>query len=454
MQSVLISGLGKTGTTGVYNAVKDALRATGVAFNGQFEPTKPDPLLALGRYDPHTPILTKVMAQRLDEVRVRYEDFDRRVMTVRDPRDVVISRLLFFPLIRGAVQRQGHEATDRFVEALRAKEADPQSRSVVGLYEFAAELGLTRASWRELADAFDLTSERVHRHDFHVVRYEDFVDGELAGLSDYLGLAIENPAATGGAWLGHIPRSMSHGEWRNWFTTRDVEFFGELFGDYMRRHGYDPSQGPNAEPKVDPATSSEHVEQKLESRRAQVESRYSSWEPGRPMGLAEFELLVGMADDGDGVAGYRAALALTEGAVKDDGAPPALELARGAAKRGHVEAMALVSRLIRDDGVSPEASRAVELEARFWDRESELGGVTVPPLQDAGRVEDLEAEVRRLRRRLRRTRAQRDALAASRRYQVGSLVADLLRGPFSRRRRAAGRLLRLSASIVRSRVAR
>lgn len=448
-QSILISGQGKTGTTGVYNAVKDALTAAGARFNPHFEPTRPEPLLALGRYDPQVPVLTKVMSQRLDDVRVRYADFDRRVMTVRDPRDVVISRLLFFPLIRRTVQRADEAAVDRFLEALRAKEADPASRSVVELHELAGELGLTQASWQGLVEGLDQTTKQIDRHDFHVVAYEDFVEDRLDDLGAYLGMTVSNPAAAGSAWLDHIPRSMSRGEWRNWFTEHDADFFGELFEDYMRRHGYDPGERPSDEPKIDPATASEYVERKLASRREQVASRYArDWEPGQRLDPPELALLVDMASDGDAVASYRAAWALADGAAdREEGMPPGLELARSAARRGHVDAMRLTARLLRAGAAA--TAREDEMEARFWEREADLGGVTVPA--PGGSQAPTRAQVRRLRRRLKRVRAERDALAASTRYRVGSLLADLARGPFRRRRRAAAQLLRLAASALRSR---
>lgn len=444
-QNILISGQGKTGTTGIYNAVKDALRTTGDRCNCQFEPTRPEPLLALGRYDPSTAVLTKIMSQKLKAVRVRYQDFDKRIMTVRDPRDIVISRLLFFPLIRGAALRADEGAADRFVEALRAKEEDPDSLSVVDLHELAGELGLRRGTWQGLVDALELTNAQIDRHDFHVVAYEDFVEGRLDDLSDHLGMTITNPAATGSAWLSHIPRSMSHGEWRNWFTKEDVDFFAELFAEYMRRHGYDPSEQPHDEPRVDPATSSEYVEEKLASRREQISSRRTAGGAGQSLDGEELVLLSEMADDGDSVAGYRAARALSDGTVgRPEGVPSALELARGAARRGHLDAMGLTARLLRevqDDG----SARAREMEARFWDREADLGGVVLPEAAGASTGAD------RLRRRLKRAREERDALASSTRYRAGSLLADLARGPFSRRRRAGVQLARMAKSALRAR---
>lgn len=449
-QSILIAGQGKTGTTGLYNAIKEALRESGEPFNCQFEPTTPQPLLALGRYDPQAPVLTKIMAERLDDVAVRYQDFDRRLMTVRDPRDVVISRLLFYPLTRGSLRRASPHAIEDFLDALRAKEADPASRSVVGLQELALELGLTRVGFEVVAAEVDNVTALIDRHDFHVVSYEDFVDGRLDDLSEHLGMTITNPAATGSAWLSHIPRSMTHGEWRDWFTPDDAAFFADLFGDYLHRHGYDPTEPPSPSPSIDPATGSEYVERKLAGRREQIASRYAGdVDPARPVPDEELHLLVDMARDGDATAGYRAARALDEGAARADDAPGrALELARQAALRGHVEAMRLTARLLREIPGPAGSRREAELTARFWEREADLGGVEVPAASAGPRS---DAEVRRLRHRLRKARAERDALASSTRYRVGSLLAELARGSLAARRRAARQLLGLALRAARRR---
>ena len=63
--SILIFGTGKTGTTGLYNSIKAAVRDAGDWYF-LFEPTTPAPFRALPRYAPDRPILTKVMIHRAE----------------------------------------------------------------------------------------------------------------------------------------------------------------------------------------------------------------------------------------------------------------------------------------------------------------------------------------------------------------------------------------------------
>ena len=68
--------------------------------------------------------------------------------------------------------------------------------------------------------------------------FEDFVDGRLAAVSDYLGFDVVQGIRVGEAY-SRVERSRAYGEWVNWFTPSDVEFYRPLFSEYMDVFGYD-----------------------------------------------------------------------------------------------------------------------------------------------------------------------------------------------------------------------
>ena len=142
------------------------------------------------------------------------------------------------PLIRSAVRRSGPENLERFLDAIREKEADPSSRSLQRLYRLAGELGLGSSGYRGFIRTLDKTVQIDNQASYSRSRYEDFVDGHLDGLSDYLGVRVTNHEAADDSWLSHITRSKGYGDWRHWFRDDDVEFFRPLLGGYMDHFEY------------------------------------------------------------------------------------------------------------------------------------------------------------------------------------------------------------------------
>lgn len=380
MDNVLVSGIGKSGTTALYDLIKRGARATDVDVACLFEPATPASLAALRHHQPDRPMLTKVMVNRLEESRVRYEDFPHRLMLVRDPRDVVISRLLFRPLTRGAIAEVTPEQLEPFVAALEQKERDPGSISVGELSRLANELEIGSGSEEALARRLEGKRELIDAHGFRVVRYEDLVDDRLDDLAEELGVPLVDPSKGTGGWLSHISRSKGYGAWRQWFLDEDVAYYDGLFADYLQAFDYPRGEPPPEQQHIDPETSSVYIRTRVEARRREVAVRHQ--EPPKPQDLddEELEALIGMADDGDPVAARRAADAL---AVRGE-VERATRLAREAAVRGDLPGMRRLAKLLRRAG-GDDAVR----DAEAWEREARW-------------IEVYYQDMRALRRRIRR----------------------------------------------------
>lgn len=412
MTDILISGLHKTGTTGLYDAVKRSVRDNHPPYVHLFEPKGPHQFRALQRYAPERPILAKILVHRLAGCQIQEGDFPRRVLTVRDPRDIAVSRLLFRPMYGWTSYRIDPRRLEPFVAALKEKEADPSSHSVFALHELASELGFEGGKWDKVRRQTATQIRIAEKHDFHLLRYEDFVDGRLEDVSSYLGMRVVNPRARDIGWLSHIPRSLGYGEWRHWFLDEDERFFGELFADYMQYFGYDDWSRPD-EQVIDPATSSDYIAGKVASLVDERQERHASWSVQWVTRPEQVEHLRSMAEDGRAGWAHRLALVLERGTVEQDLAG-AIHWAREAAILGHRPAVSLLIRLLAEHRSDDPRSQG---ERRFWElehRRTELEG-------------RLRAENMHLRDALRRSERELARVRGSSSYRAISSLRAVLR---------------------------
>lgn len=267
-RSILVVGQQKTGTTGVYSLIKSALRPLANEYFFSFEPSRGVPLENVLERDPKLNILTKIMYKNLDNFSL--DMFDKRVMTVRDPRDTIVSTLLFKPLLKNVVGTVSMEQHERFVDGLRRKEQDPASVPLGELFSLADEVGYRKHKPRRLADEYLAMTNMAKVSQFHVVRYEDFVDGKVAELAEYLGLPLNPGAAETPSWLTHISRSRGHSAWRDWFTPADVAHYRPILDACLKQAGYAGDWDLNANPEIAAETSSNYVLDRIQKRRREL----------------------------------------------------------------------------------------------------------------------------------------------------------------------------------------
>lgn len=422
--SILILGAGKTGTTGLYHSIKGALDPE-EGFYLLFEPTRPEPFRALARYAPDRPILTKVMIHRAASCQLDDVPFTHRILVVRDPRDVMVSRLLFRPLIRSSVRDAEATNLERFIGALREKEADPASWSLRALNELADELKLGSSSFGPFVTTLDDTIHADQQGSYFTSRYEDFVDGKLGDLSAFLGRDVVNREAGEDSWLSHITRSKGWGDWRHWFTADDLEFFRPRFERYMDHFGYtDWSLAPD--PVIDPAKSSDFISRKLEERKPQVEARYvNTWSVGSVTDAREVESLTEMAEDGDPVSAQRLALLHRAGQVVQADPAAAVRWARHGAIQGHAPSMRLLADLL-DEGVGGDPDPE---GASRWRADANALTAAATPQAPRPPRRGPNPELRAARRRIRQLENELATLRGSVRYGVGSALVSAATNP-------------------------
>jgi len=128
-------------------------------------------------------------------MRTVFSSFDRQILLVRDPRDRMVSRLLY--VVYDSTFWHRDESLRTFLELLRRKESDPRSVPVRELLRVFAQLNGEEFSFDAWAADSARSSVRAPlefhdaRPNLFVCKYEDMVERRLAGLETYLGFKSE-----------------------------------------------------------------------------------------------------------------------------------------------------------------------------------------------------------------------------------------------------------------------
>jgi hypothetical protein len=273
---IVIYGLGKSGTSALFYKIRNSLPPGTIAL---FEPDRYGRREALrarlgallrGRFAPD--IVAKVLPCGRRAVRLRdFDKFDRQVLIVRDPRDRLVSAVLYRAYHASFATRD--EAALEFLDWLRRKEADPGAVSLQRLitaFEALEGSGTSLPAWLEsyrthaVAGSLAFHAERPHLRPFH---YENLVDGRFAALEEALGFPLTG-SATVPDMLRRVVRTKGYGAWRNWFTPEDVDSLRPLLDPFLDRYYPDADWHLEASPAIDADHGSHYARQLMDERRA------------------------------------------------------------------------------------------------------------------------------------------------------------------------------------------
>jgi hypothetical protein len=277
-KQVLVVGMHKTGTTIVSSVIQRSIP------DGRFfiEPRSVGFFEKLGKHD--APGVVKLIYEHWSRkplllsgvVRgeTRFHP-DAAVAIVRDPRDGLISGLMYRAyecVLHGATRDQ----VDRWVHIVREKEAIPEKHSIVGLVRVFNEIFAINDTPESHFETFARYCGWIdgNRDYLHVLKYEDFIAGDTAALSAYLGLPL-SPSRDVDPSLSRVARTRQSGGWRRMMLPEDVAYFSDRFASVLERHGYaDWDVRPDKSP---PASGSEYIARIAEEA---FESRRSTAHPG------------------------------------------------------------------------------------------------------------------------------------------------------------------------------
>jgi hypothetical protein len=241
---ILVTGAPKTGTTAVYHSIREQLPPGSVCL---FEPENRD--LELPDI-----ISSPVLVKSFVPVSAKYDYFNKKILITRDPRDNIISRVLYAPynICRNKQNINPYKVDGLiadFQDLLEKKEKAPATVPFNEIYSLIGEF-VPLHTYQALLDYYS-----NHRDNF-ILRYEDYVDGNLGALNHYLRLDLK---VVDKVPEKRVVRSKAYGNWKDWFTAEDIEFFHKIFEPYMAMFGYKDDWTLNEEQKIDPAHGSVYV---------------------------------------------------------------------------------------------------------------------------------------------------------------------------------------------------
>lgn len=183
--------------------------------------------------------LVKLIIDRMDStVRTALADSTiRKILLTRDPRDRLISSLLF------SLHGNSEEKLMKQISILEEKVNNPTSisflalaREILGLDSMDPIFDYIYTSTSNMEEAISTSNNSIQ------VRYEDYIVAPEQCLFSRLSLDYDHNAKE------NIPsrhnygrRRGSRGDWQDWFTPEDVELLKPLLQDFIKTHGYESS---------------------------------------------------------------------------------------------------------------------------------------------------------------------------------------------------------------------
>lgn len=244
--NVLIMGRAKTGTTVISKTIQNSLPGT---THYSLEPKNIGFFYQPEHFPDTDHQVVKIIFEHWDTApRCRMGlihnesplSFDKQVCIVRDPRDELLSRLMYF--IKPWKDANGlvEEKNQRWFAALEKKEQDPGSAS---FFDMVSTLDSIYNSNMRAA----VLNEKIVQHYYrvldniqqpvHILKYEDFMRGNLSELENYLGFKLSNNRDVGS--LGRTRRSESFNNWKQFYTPADIDLLKPVYSSILEKMGYD-----------------------------------------------------------------------------------------------------------------------------------------------------------------------------------------------------------------------
>jgi len=228
-------GLPKTGTTALFFKIRNSIPREFLSrgLKSYFEPLDYD--LSKERADDC--ILAKVIlgppkrlfifSKNQFRRKVYYEQFmhfDTKILLVRDPRDRVISHLLY--TLGSPFNIPEQRKILSFIESLKEKERNPQSVPLIHLIDKFLKLqdpSADLSKWSERSQSYLNFNMEFHDRypEMLVMKYEDVIDNQLEPIEKNIGFFLNGNSLVD-AQYENVMRTKSYGDWRNWFLPEDL----------------------------------------------------------------------------------------------------------------------------------------------------------------------------------------------------------------------------------------
>lgn len=215
---VLICGTGKSGTTAIAFALKKAFEKD---YEIVFEPKT---LAALDYQKSNFICKSLSLAQHnmWKKEQSYILNFEKRIVIVRHPFDVIVSFLLYDPFNRP--QFNSDENVETYIDIIKKKSEHPDLvslKKIVKTYQeiVGFDVIATIKTWYQ--SLFNISQNKSL--DFFVLKYEDFVESKLSSIKCYLELENLTNKVDIDSKFSRVSRSKKYGDWKNYFTPKDID---------------------------------------------------------------------------------------------------------------------------------------------------------------------------------------------------------------------------------------
>ena len=270
---ILIMGRSKSGTSAFAHAVLDSMPEPRTML---FEPRAATPAWTAAEGS----IVAKVLIDSWWQAPSVLSDADVKLMILRDPRDILVSKVLY-QCYEVAAHVERDAKLERYIALIEEKERDPGRVPMLRLLAAWADLcGIsapTPAEW-----GYDLAGCVVEflggNPGMDTVTYEDLVAGRYDTIEARLGFPLTGRARVPDE-LSRVSRTNASGSWRHWFTPDDVAYFRPALEAALDRLGYGHDWTLAAPQRIPSEFASGYVRRIVKNRRELMARDRTVWGP-------------------------------------------------------------------------------------------------------------------------------------------------------------------------------
>jgi hypothetical protein len=253
--NILVIGKAKTGTTVISKTIANALNGK---VNYFMEPKEPQFFQTAPANDASHHNIAKIIFEHWTTKHTVLKQamanqlpfrFDKTIFIVRDLRDEIISRILYYAYAIYQ-DKPDYLKVEQWIKILQQKENKPSALSCLDVVKKMGEIfaldgeEIVRGSIRQARLYSDFIQQQHLPEAGIVLKYEDFMSGELGTLEAYLDLppssfvSLSADANAPGKELNIVRRSATFNNWKSFFTSQDIVYLRPQIADVMETFGY------------------------------------------------------------------------------------------------------------------------------------------------------------------------------------------------------------------------
>ena len=257
----LILGQGKSGTTALTYAIAEQVADAKLYF-------EPNNINKIEFYRHSNLVAKKLLESFNDFEKNTLSFFDKLIFLVRDPRDALVSRVLYTTYSSNFIY--DYNKFKKYVDLIKQKETSPHSVHFFEIVNAIKELDNTDIlEFVNNLNRKTIEFWKAYNYLFHLKKYESFVQNQNDEISTYLGLTLSSSEIKVPTQRKRVERTKTSGDWKNWFTEGDVKYFYPYLNEFINTFSYSDDWELNVHPVIMNEFASDYVTRVANERKKQ-----------------------------------------------------------------------------------------------------------------------------------------------------------------------------------------